>query len=306
MTLFLQDLTDMPRFCRLPSLGFVLGTALVLCSTAVLHRLLPSSSVLAVEKAPSTADTHWVEPMRAVHAKFKGERGIFAHFGDSITDSRAFWTSLRWKRDEAPPQMLSDFELVNTYMQQDCWDRKGGKYGNQGSMTIRWAHQNVATWLKELNPEVALIMFGTNDLNSVPMAEYETKLREVVDACLANGTVVILSTIPPRNKFETKAAQYAEVVRRVAQATEVPLIDYHAEILRRRPDDWNGALDKFAAYQGYEVPTLIARDGVHPSNPKQYSAKYSEEALNSNGFSLRNCLALAKYAEVIRKVLQRP
>jgi hypothetical protein len=64
-------------------------------------------------------------------------------------------------------------------------------------------------------------------------------------------------------------------------------------------------MDNFAAYKGYEVPTLIARDGVHPSNPNQYSAKYSEDALNSNGFSLRNYLALVKYAEVIRKVLQR-
>ena len=47
----------------------------------------------------------------------------------------------------------------------------------------------------------------------------------------------------------------------------MPLIDYQAEILKRRPDDWDGALPKFKDVPGseYEVPTLIARDGVHPS-----------------------------------------
>ena len=87
---------------------------------------------------------------------------------------------------------------------------------------------------------------------------------------------------------------------------QVPLVDYHAEILRRRPTDWDGALEAFAAYEGYEVPTLICRDGVHPSNPAAYSATYSEEALNRNGFSLRNALVLSAYADLIREVLARP
>ena len=85
----------------------------------------------------------------------------------------------------------------------------------------------------------------------------------------------------------------------------MPLCDFHGEILKRRPDDWNGALEKFSAYKGYDVPTLIACDGVHPSNPKKYSATYSEEALRCNGFSLRNYLVVTTYAEVIRKVLEK-
>src|SRR5256885_12046991 len=48
-----------------------------------------------------------------------------------------------------------------------------------GRMTIRWAHDNVDAWLKKLNPEAALIMFGTNDLHDVPLDEYEKKLRLV-------------------------------------------------------------------------------------------------------------------------------
>ena len=71
----------------------------------------------------------------------------------------------------------------------------------------------------------------------------------------------------------------------------------------RRPQDWDGALDIFKDYQGYDVPTLIARDGVHPSAPKQFRGDYSDASLMRNGFALRNYLTLMKYAEVIDRVL---
>jgi hypothetical protein len=274
---------------------------------------LPAACVLLVLAALGTganaraADPErpdWVEPMQRVHARFQGQEGTFAQFGDSITVSRAFWFSLRYERKNAPPEMEEAFQRVNRHMIEDCWDRKGPEYGNQGRMTIRWAHENVDTWLKKLNPEVALIMFGTNDLGSLDLAEYETKMREVVGRCLENGTVVILSTIPPRHGRAEKAAAFAEAVRKIARQLNVPLTDYHAEILQRRPDDWDGALEQFAQYQGYDVPTLVARDGVHPSNPQKYRCDYSPEGLRHNGFCLRNYSALMKYAEVIREVLR--
>ena len=93
-------------------------------------------------------------------------------------------------------------------------------------------------------------------------------------------------------------------MRRVARDKKVPLIDYHAEILKRRPKDWDGTLPKFKDVKGseYEVPTLIARDGVHPSNPRKHQ-DYSEESLRCNGYALRSYLTLLAYAEVIGKVL---
>ena len=53
----------------------------------------------------------------------------------------------------------------------------------------------------------------------------------------------------------------------------------------------------------YQVPTLIARDGVHPSNPRQY-ADSSDGSLRCNGFVLRNYLTVLAYAAVIENVLQ--
>jgi len=246
---------------------------------------------------------YWVDAMAKVHAKFTGQKGTFAQFGDSITVTLAFWTPLLYERKNASPEMEQAYQLVKGYLQKECWrDWKGPQFGNEGGMTIRWAHENIDNWLQRLNPEVALIMFGTNDLNSVPLEEYKDKTREVVKRCLDNGTVVILSTIPPCHGLVEKSAAYAQAVRDIAQQMKVPLIDFHAEILKRRPNDWDGALEKFARYEGYDVPTLLARDGIHPSHSQSYRDDYSPEALSCCGYSLRNYLALMKYAEVLEKL----
>lgn len=282
-----------------------LRSCLVLAAVAVSMLMGTVSAGLAAERQMAEPDTAWVASMKAVHKKSQGERGTFAQFGDSITVSRAFWFGLQYAPKNLSPEATRALALVEDYMLEDCWDWKGPEFGSQGQMTVRWAHQNVDKWLQDLNPEVALMMFGTNDLSSLDLSEYETKTREVVQKCLANGTILILSTIPPKHGQAEKAAVFAEAVRRIARERKLPLIDYHAEILRRRPTDWDGATDQFRQYQGYDVPTLIARDGVHPSNPQEYANDYSDEALRNNGFALRSYLALLKYAEVIEWVLPK-
>ncbi|MCC6037689.1 MAG: right-handed parallel beta-helix repeat-containing protein [Armatimonadetes bacterium] len=248
-------------------------------------------------------ELEWVEAMRRVHQKFSGQKGTFAQFGDSITVTMAFWAPLPYARKNAPPEMERAFQIVNTYMRPECWRWKGPEFGNEGGKTVKWALEHVDEWLKRLNPEVVIIMFGTNDLTHVSVDEYRAQLKSLVQKCLDNGTIVILSTIPPRSGFVEKSAAFAEAARQVATELKVPLVDYHAEILKRRPHDWDGSSEKFKGYEGYDVPTLISRDGVHPSHPAKYRDDYSEEALRCNGYSLRNYLVLLKYAEVIEKVL---
>ncbi len=273
-------------------------------------RLLGLSILLVSLQPAATADAAmapaWVEPMKKVHAKFTGTRGTFALFGDSITVSLAFWAPLAGEAKGLSADAERAHKRVKAYLKPECWYKwRGPAYGNEGSTTVRWAHANVDKWLKKLNPETALIMFGTNDLGQVPAREYEEKLRDVVDRCLRNGTVVILSTIPPRSGRLEQCRQFAAIVRKVARARQVPLVDYFAEVLRRRPDDWDGTLAKFKNTSGgiYQVPTLISGDGVHPSNPQKYRG-FSEEALRHNGFGLRSYLTLMAYAEVIERVLR--
>jgi len=281
--------------------GVSLGAGLL-----ALACLIPQESPVRGGPKPG-AEKDCVERMKQVHAKFKGRKGTFATFGDSITVSMAFWAPLRHNRKNMSPEGEAAFKLVNRYMKPECWDKwRGPAFGNEGGMTIVWAEKNVKQWLHKHNPETALIMFGTNDLTSVPPDAYEHKLRRVVQSCLENGTVVILSTIPPRSGLLKRSRELADIARRVAKEMKVPLCDYFAECRKRRPDDWDGAADKFKEYQGYDVPTLIARDGVHPSYPKKYQGDYSEEALKSNGYNLRSYASMLSYAEVIRKVLERP
>jgi hypothetical protein len=258
--------------------------------------------------APARAEEPpaWAGPMKAVHAKFTGKPGTLALFGDSITVSKAFWSPLSYAPKDLPDPLGKNVALVKKHMIDDCWSKwRGAEYGSDGGKTIKWADVNVGKWLEKLNPEAAVVMFGTNDLNQLDAKEYEAGTRSVVEKCLKNGTVAILTTIPPRAGQEKKAAQFAEIARKVAADLKVPLIDYHAEILRLRPDDWNGAQPKFkddAAKDVYQVPTLVSGDGVHPSNPSKFQ-DYCADSLKKNGYQLRSVLTVNAYADVIREVL---
>ena len=149
------------------------------------------------------AGRSWEETARRTHARFTGRPGTFAHFGDSITVTQAFWTPLRSERRNAPPAMEQAFRRVEAYLRPECWrEWKGPEFGSEGGKTVRWAQENVDGWLRRLNPEAALIMFGSNDLHALELEEYRTKLRDVARRCLENGTVVILSTLPPRHGFD--------------------------------------------------------------------------------------------------------
>src|SRR5262245_52122840 len=136
----------------------------------------------------------WVAPMKAVHEKFTGKPGTLALFGDSITVSKAFWSPLAYAPKELPDPLGANIALVKKHMLDDCWSKwRGAEYGSDGGKTIKWAEENVDNWLKKLNPETAVIMFGTNDLNGVEAKDYDTRTRAVVEKCLKNGTVVILT-----------------------------------------------------------------------------------------------------------------
>lgn len=247
----------------------------------------------------------WVETMKNVHARFKGASGTFAQFGDSISYSGAFWSPLAAKPKNMSPMAEEAYRLLKTYMKSECLGQKGPSFGNQGSMTIRWAKENVSDWLSKLNPEVAVIMFGSNDVAQMDANEYEKAVREVVAACLTNGTIVLLTTAPVQSSKMEKCLEFANAIRKIASDTNVPLIDYYDEILKRRPNDWDGAAASFKDTPGgtYEVPTLISKDGVHPSNPKSYLNDFSNDGLDRNGYGLRNYLTMMAYADVIREIL---
>ncbi len=97
------------------------GIAIVLLAAIVLQ-----AGVAVGAEVPA-----WAPAMKEVHANFKGKPGTFAHFGDSITYSLAFWSSLQWRPGQADSEFEASRQWVLKYMHKDCWRGwKGAKYGS--------------------------------------------------------------------------------------------------------------------------------------------------------------------------------
>ncbi len=271
----------------------------------------------AIEKKPGPVTPvpelpegdYWVKPMREVHSRFKGKPGTLAQYGDSITVTMAFLAGYSWTKEIAPkncaPQVKKEMDAVTRYANRQLWrDWKEAEWGNTGMMMSDWLLANIDTWQKKMNPETAVIMFGTNDVGRIYPPEYTENMAAAIRRMLQDGTVPILTIIPPRAGRDDMVPHYRRALLSIAREFKIPVIDFYMEILRRRPDDWNGRMEKFSQYKGYDVPTLMSRDGVHPSAPKQYRDDWSEEGLRCSGYDLRNYLTLRKYYEVITRAYQ--
>jgi len=115
----------------------------------------------------------------------------------------------------------------------------------------------------------------------------------VVQACVANGTIPLITTIPPRRGYTPGVTDsYADAVRALAVEEQIPLIEYNGEVHTRRPGTtWDG--------------TLISGDGVHPSNTAP-ARDFSGTMLATNGYTLRNWVTLHAAHEVWELVIYEP
>jgi hypothetical protein len=254
----------------------------------------------AIDKSTPRGD-YWVAPMREVHQRFKGKPGTLAQYGDSITIANPFLGEYGWAKKIEPkncaPDVKAECELVQKHADLGLWVKWKG-IGNTGMTTSDWLRTGVDGWQKQLNPEAAVIMFGTNDGMTAP--QYAENIASACRRMMADGTVPLLTSPPPKPGQTKEPYRLACVT--AAKALKIPLIDFQGEILRRRPNDWDGQLPQFKEYKTYQQPTLMADS--HPSYPKPWINDFSEEGLNKNGYNLRNYMTIRAYAEVIAKVFQ--
>jgi hypothetical protein len=123
-------------------------------------------------------------------------------------------------------------------------------------------------------------------------AQYKADMTKVVDTILANGTIPILSTIPPYKGKDDVVRTFNAALVEIVKEKKLPLIDYHGEIVKRRPTEWLG--------------TLISDDGVHPTGDHGGAGPGSEpteENLKNSGYLLRGVLSVRKIVEVKARVL---
>jgi len=69
----------------------------------VMLLLILGGQLQAQRSGESEEKFYWTDAMAEVHSKFTGQIGTFAHFGDSITVTMAFWTPLLYSRKNARP-----------------------------------------------------------------------------------------------------------------------------------------------------------------------------------------------------------
>lgn len=273
-----------------------------------LHALALAGLLVAVTCVSGNAQQplpDWVPAMRQVAAAGSGEAGVLLNLGDSISYSMAYFAPLQSiDRATAPREVVAAATTLDAFLKRECYRWKGPDYGNASGQTASWAGQHLDGWIETHRPQLAVVMFGTNDIRRGTVEQHAQNLRQLVERCLERGVVVILTTIPPMDGHDDQVAEAVAAQRRIAAELNVPLIDFHAHVMNRRGADWNGKLPQFKEFAMWQAPTLISQDGVHLSNPDRWRADYSEEGLCRNGNALRNYLTLLAVAEVIEVVFQ--
>lgn len=260
-------------------------------------------ALLALQKAD------YADAMLKVAAKSKAREGVVIHLGDSITYANQYSGWARYgKGKTAEEAAVCKWMHVGKDDDSDgFWLCRVDRPGNRSETAVSGIRAYeyleggksgippMAEVVKKYDPQIAVVMLGTNDVNGGRSpAQYKADMAKVVDLLLANGTIPIVSTIPPVKGKEEQVKAFNGVLMEVVKERKIPHIDYHGEILKRRPADWLG--------------TLISNDGVHPTGDQGGAGAGSEpteENLKNSGYLLRGVLSVRKIAEVKAQVLAR-
>jgi lysophospholipase L1-like esterase len=257
----------------------------------------------------------YVAAAKATLKKFKGTPGVVLHFGDSITVTQAYsaWP-LRGEKQTADDKEILKWMRCGAKDKTDGWTLATTDLGYRYSATaasgvkadgfIKGGHNAkgdkpglapVDDIIKTYNPQMVVLMLGTNDAwNSRKADAFIADMTTIIDKLQANGTVVILSSIPPHVPQPKLAEEYNERLYALAKAKLIPFLDFYGEVVKRRPDNsWDG--------------TILGKGDVHPtgSGPGGVTttSEPSEENLKNCGYLLRSWLTVQKIKEVKRKVI---
>ncbi len=229
-------------------------------------------------------------------------RNVFSKIGDSITAAPQFLYPIGFGQYELGSygnlsNVIGFFSQVNA--------RAGNSFANQSLAAVSgWTADKLLTpgfaypeicgadtplmcEYKQVKPAIALIMIGTNDSGSGFTDVYADQLRQIVEISLEMGVIPVLSTIPPKNfdeNQEQRVQAWNSVIRAIAAQYEVPLWDYHANMVG--------------------LPNRgMSSDGLHPSVPPDGAAgRFTPENLQY-GYTMRNLNALQVLDALLRTVM---
>ena len=217
--------------------------------------------------------------------------GAFSKIGDSMTVDGLMYSPIG-----AGAARLGDYAylqaVLNTYLPVDV--RAGNAFSNPSlaagngwtsatlldpsaanSAICQPGETPLACEYRTVNPAIALIMIGSNDLVALSTDAYRANLQQIVAYSIEQGIVPALSTIPTRMAHEARSAEFNQIIVDTARANGLPLWDY-------------GGAMRALADQG------LSGDGLHPSaHPGgfAYAADFTGDHLKY-GYVLRNLYAM--------------
>lgn len=83
----------------------------------------------------------------------------------------------------------------------------------------------LACEVRIMQPSVALIMFGTNDVFYLDETQFDYFLRAIVVETIHNSALPVISTFPQRPEFPEKSVLYNQVIVQIALDYDIPLIN---------------------------------------------------------------------------------
>ena len=296
-----------------------LAVVVALAASALLgHGLFlgPTSSAAEWEELPVTPA---LEPPVVSHLEKIANRGraygnspgVFAKLGDSITASPSFVQGLAcrtprlgaWSELRETLEFFGEIPVPRGVEEAQCpisnsYSRLGiaavGGWRAVDALSPRESFPEcqglpaVSCELQQLHPSIALVMFGTNDLEDFTAVAFRRDLARVVRLVSSAGTIPVISTIPPRAqwRFSQRVARFNAEIAALAENRALPLWNF-----------WRQMVKSGVPREG------LSRDGVHPSAlcPPCTAVDFRPTGLRY-GYALRNLGALRVLDRLRRRV----
>jgi uncharacterized protein YraI len=171
---------------------------------------------------------------------------VFSKVGDSITTSS--WTYT--------PIASDNIDLGQFGYLQDVIDFYRGATARTNNSFVNRSLASWASWTSAdvLNPElandtlcepgespleceyrlvqpaVAMIMLGTNDLAAMDVNTFRANMTEIAEISEEMGVIPVFGTIPLRGGFNSEVRQFNAAVESIASARNLPVWDYNAAV----------------------------------------------------------------------------
>ncbi len=223
---------------------------------------------------------------------------VFIKAGDSITVATQFMTCFAGNNIK----LAQNADLASDIGLFKMGDADGTSPFDRASVAAKvgWSADGVlapaglppdpsVSWLNtefaNVFPRYALVMFGTNDVYSRSIVTFESSMMTIVDDLVGQGVIPILSSVPPNDGTSPDAMAanqrvptFNAVVRAIAQARQLPFIDFWKEL---EPLPLHG----------------LGPDGVHPAAALSGPCDLTNVGLQY-GYNVRNLLSMRSLARV--------